>query len=468
MVRRRSDDTFQGARNLQLNRATGGALGHSDRVDFYKFKASSPINFHLTLNNLQADARVKLLNGRRVSVGVSDQTGFQTEQIITTLEAGTYYIQVRLPGRRGSTRYSLRASSVPAEPGETTAIARNLGILSGDMRLSESVSNSDRLDYYKFTLSQISNINVNIDGVSSPALVSLYFDANNNGLIDNGEQFDSGSDGNTIARTVLPGTYYLQVESLFGSSSQYNLSIAAAPDPSNLPTDPGNTASTAFNLSTFPATARDFVGTFDSSDYYKFTLPQINDINVNINGLSRTTFVNLHFDANNNGLIDSGERLESGSDNDTIARTVLPGTYYLEVDSFGSATRYDLIVEAKPNPGNLPVDPGNRAAIAYDLGTPLENQTIQDFVGAFDELDYYKFKLNTARTLNVNIDGLAATASVTLYFDANNNGLIDSGEWVTSGSDNSTISRVLQTGTYFLEVNTFSNATRYNLNLGVG
>jgi hypothetical protein len=76
--------------------------------------------------------------------------------------------------------------------------------------------------------------------------------------------------------------------------------------------------------------------------------------------------------------------------------------------------------------------------------------------------------LDTARTLNANIDGLAATASVTLYFDANNNGLIDSGEWVTSGSDNSTISRVLQTGTYFLEVNTFSNATRYNLNLGVG
>jgi len=113
MVNRRSDDTFRGARNLQFNRTIRDSLGQRDRIDFYKFRASGQVNFNLALSKLQANASVRLLNSRRAPVAVSNRPGNRAERISITLGSGIYYIQVQFLGRRGTTRYNLRASATP-------------------------------------------------------------------------------------------------------------------------------------------------------------------------------------------------------------------------------------------------------------------------------------------------------------------------------------------------------------------
>lgn len=61
MVSQRSDNALRGARDLRFDKTIKDFLKGSDRVDFYKFTASSQVDFTLSLNRLKANADVKLL-----------------------------------------------------------------------------------------------------------------------------------------------------------------------------------------------------------------------------------------------------------------------------------------------------------------------------------------------------------------------------------------------------------------------
>lgn len=467
---RRIDNTFRSARTLRPNRVLQNSLGDKDRVDFYKFTASNQVDVSLKLRGLQANANLRLFNSRRRPIRASRQPAKQAELIVATLNPGTYFLEVQMVGCKKNTPYKLRTSVALAEPGESTSTARNLGFLSQTFQIREFVNTNDPLDYYKFTLPQISNFTASIDGLPQTALMDLYYDANNNGRIDDGERLDGGQDGTVINRTMLPGAYFLDVKTAKDASTRYDLFFSATPNPSNLLTDPGNAASVAFDLGAFPnTTAKDFVGAFDSVDFYKFILPEISDFTANIDGLSETVLMDLYYDANNNGAIDDDERLDSGRDGTAISRTMLPGTYFLEVNTFGnSSTRYDLFLSTTPNPSNLPVDPGNLVDRSYDLGNFVGIQSLKDFVGSFDRLDYYKFSVDTARTLNASVDGLSQTALIDLFFDANGDGAVDMSERLERGRDSSNIARTLEAGSYLLRVSTFSSSsTRYDLNLEI-
>lgn len=483
-----SDNAVRGARNLRFNRVVRDLVGRSDRIDFYKFTASSSIDFSLTLSGLRANANVRLLNRNRALITASAKPGRQSESIVETLAAGTYYIQVQVVGRQ-NTPYSLRASATPVQSpssggddsGGTLATARNLGSLSTEYRTQESIGDTDAADYYRFTLSQISDFNAVV--ISRNVPIDLYSDANNNGLAEADERLVNGRGDYNISGTLLPGTYFLELKSSRSFSTQYELAIAAVPNPSitNLPTDPGNSTSTALNLTSFPtAPIKDFVGAFDSKDYYKFTLSQISNLNVDISGLLRTVSADLYYDANTNGLIDEGELLESGAEGvnnsfglSNISRAVLPGTYFLEVETSSNfSTQYELAIAVTPQPSNLTTDPGNTASTAYNLGAFLGIQTLRDFVGRFDELDYYKFTLNAPRSFNAQVINPLGTGSLTfmtLYRDGNNNGSIDDGELVDISGFFDISQQQLQPGTYLLKVEPSRNnvSVQYDLTIGV-
>jgi hypothetical protein len=485
MTNSRLDNTFRGARNLQFNQVVRGLVGRNDQRDVYRFTTSSSVDFSLAFRGLGKDARVKLLRGdssirgtasHRTPLTISKKVGNQSNQLSTTLERGVYYIEVQSVGRQTTTTYSLRASATrtksdpsPNEPGETGATARNLGVFSGQFSNQDAVSNTDP-DYYKFTLAQISDFNATVS--PSTAAISLYLDANNNGLIDNSERFSRP--GTTITRTVAPGVYFLEVKPSSSSSTpiQYDLAIAATPNPGTLSVDPGDLPATAFNLTSLSATPiKEFVGGFDSRDYYKFTLPQISNLNISIDSLldSASADADLYFDLNNNGAIDEGELLAEGSEGFNISRAVLPGTYFVEVES-SAPTRYDLIVAATPDPGNLSTSPGKSTVTAYDLGNSPGNQILKDYVGSFNNFDYYRFSLNSPALFKARVNAVSfvnSSASMALYRDANNDGFIQATELVDVGSlANNDINRTLQAGVYFLQITNNSNGTRYDLTLG--
>lgn len=102
-----SDNRPSGARNigaLTRTRTFQGFVGVADRLDYYLFRVTGRSSFNLSLNRLQNNVDVFLMQGNRV-INSSTKGGKKPEAIADTLEAGTYYVQVRQ--RRGNSQYRL-------------------------------------------------------------------------------------------------------------------------------------------------------------------------------------------------------------------------------------------------------------------------------------------------------------------------------------------------------------------------
>lgn len=117
-----SDNRLSGARNIgALNgrKILKGVVGLKDRVDYYSFRITGRSSLNLSLNKLQNNVDVFLLQGRRV-ISRSTKKGKKPEAINnTTLEAGTYYVRVNQ--KSGNSKYRLTLNATPfSAPGSPT------------------------------------------------------------------------------------------------------------------------------------------------------------------------------------------------------------------------------------------------------------------------------------------------------------------------------------------------------------
>ncbi len=125
-----------------------------------------------------------------------------------------------------------------------------------------------------------------------------------------------------------------------------------------------------------------------------------------------------------------------------------------------------------PPPPPPPTDPGNTPGSALNVGTLIGTRAFDQFVGFDDREDYYRFDVNSPINFNLYLDGLSASADVSLYEDINRNSVIDSGELIQNtnqynGASSEVIFRNLAVGTYFVLVKADSEGrnTNYNLRL---
>jgi hypothetical protein len=316
--------------------------------------------------------------------------------------------------------------------------------------------------------------------------MTLFYDANGNNQIDTNETFNSvsgsGSQNATISTTFPQGTYFLELEyGGFNNSTAYQLTLTQTPRPGNLPSDPGNSNNPRDlgRLSGTVPTQIDLVGELDDRDFYKFTVDQIGDFNANIGGLSNSVNMTLIYDANGNGLIDTTDPSTSSSGsrsaNGSISTPLAPGTYFIDLDYSDFTnfnTRYELNLSYALKPGNLNSDPSDNPNAAFDLGTISGTRTLIDLVGSFDDVDFYKFNLGAVNSFTASlVKSPAKDTTMTLYFDANGNGLIDNNETLTGGFSDLINRNNLSAGTYFISLDAFSLGpvnTRYELTLGIG
>ncbi|MCY7332527.1 MAG: pre-peptidase C-terminal domain-containing protein [Pseudanabaena sp. CAN_BIN31] len=127
----------------------------------------------------------------------------------------------------------------------------------------------------------------------------------------------------------------------------------------------------------------------------------------------------------------------------------------------------------------IPVDrAGNTTATALSISpTSLQansqgryTDTFNDFVGNADPIDFYRFNLSNKSTLNLTLSNLSADADLQLIWDRNGNSVIDSSDETfssrLSGTSQDSISRILESGSYFVKVfqGLASVNTNYTLN----
>jgi hypothetical protein len=499
------DNTLRNARNvgkLSGSKRINGIVGLKDKIDFAKFTLSDASEFELTLGRVvgRASASVTLRNNQG-SILQSFKSGAAAKTFKSNLAEGTYYIGIQR--LRGQVNYKLTASATIAvppatppgeipndnEPGEILGTARDLGILSGTFANQEFVGTTDLIDLYKFTLNDVANLQARVNGSTAGARIELIRDGNSNGLIDQNEILasDNGFSStrlSSITEDLPPGTYFVKVApSGSTTSTQYQINLVATPFGGNVPTEPGNTLPVARDIGVFSGTfsAKDFVGTIDSSDFYKFTLNDISNLQFNVKGSSANTQIRLIRDINNNGLVDNGEILASDTNFSStflsgVTQDLPAGTYFANIQpgSTSSSTLYEMTLVATPFGGNISPDPGNTLPTARNLGAFSGTFSAKEHVGLLDSDDFYRFTLNNPANLQAKVTGSSANTQIQLIRDTNNNGLIDNGEIIVSDTNFSStflsqITRDLSAGTFFFRVSprNSSDSTNYSLSLTV-
>ncbi|MEM1172281.1 MAG: S8 family serine peptidase [Cyanobacteria bacterium P01_H01_bin.35] len=395
------DNDLINARNIGVlngNQFWQDFVGTSDFVDYYRFELNTTSDFNLFLSGLSADADVTLLQDTNnngfadfgETIDFSDAAGNTSEEInLFNLTPGIYYIEVSQYS--GDTNYDLSLSATPSvnapllNNDNDLINARNIGVLNGNQFWQDFVGTSDSIDYYRFELDTTSDFSLFFSGFSADADVSLLQDSNNNGLVDFGETIDSSlAAGNTSEEINLfnltPGTYYVEV-SQFSGDTNYDLTLSTRPSLNTLNSDLDLINASNIGVLNGQQFWQDFVGTFDSVDYYRFDLDTTSDFSLFLSGLSADADVSLLQDSNNNGLVDFGETIDSsiaaGNTSEEINLfNLTPGTYYVEVSQYSGDTNYDLTLSATPS-----LNSGGFSSI-YGYGLVDANAAVAQTIGA--------------------------------------------------------------------------------------
>ncbi|NMF59613.1 C2 family cysteine protease [Pseudanabaena yagii] len=230
--------------------------------------------------------------------------------------------------------------------GNTIGTARNITVGSSNSTFQDWVGSTDTNDYYRFTIGNTSNFNLSLNGLTSDADVQLL---NSSGSLIQSSA-NGGTNAESIVRQLNAGTYYIRV-SPYSGSTYYNLNLSATVIP---PDYAGNTLGTARNvtLSSSTTTFQDWVGSADTNDYYRFTVANTSNLNLNLNGMTSDADVQL-LDTSGNTIQSS---TNAGTSAESIVRQVNAGTYYIRVLPYSGSTYYNLNASATTVIPPAPVD----------------------------------------------------------------------------------------------------------------
>jgi pimeloyl-ACP methyl ester carboxylesterase len=209
-----------------------------DPDDYYKFTLANASTVNLTLNGLNGNAGIKIVqdlnNNGAIDFGetlaYSYNSGTTAQSISEALNVGTYFIHVGY----GNTNYNLTVSATPLDnAGNTLTAARNIN-LNSPQTIFEFVGSIDVDDYYRFSLNTTNNFKLSLDGLSANADVQLIRDANNNNVVDSGELLvtiaNTGTTAESITRSLSAGTYFIRVyPAATGVNTNYILGVSATP-----------------------------------------------------------------------------------------------------------------------------------------------------------------------------------------------------------------------------------------------
>jgi hypothetical protein len=509
-LRNALDDSTSGARNLgqlQRPRRVRGAFSSSldtlDFIDFYKFTLLGRSSVAISTKGLQGNVNLRLLDGQSKGIASSNKPGKKRDVVRQDLEAGTYYIQVRNASTNDN-HYILRASSVglPPLPGTdsgtgggtntnnptTTPVngpapspladdnnslpakAVALGNLAGSTTLKDRVGGADAADFYSFSLSQASLVTLSASDITDGTVqVSLVYDINGNGFADRGDEIAS-SNGAEIKKALGAGTYFVGVTAATGSNVGYGVKLQTAAIPDISPTsDPpmglggatlltnqsdgslGGSLSVKQIVSPSDTTNGKLLGTFDSTDIYKFTLKDVSNFSALLDSSQSTGNVtmSLIYDEDKNGIANPGELIDGlvqggdfiggvftgGSEGGAalgVNKTLGAGTYYVAVTqrkvTEGTTYKLNLFVNSTVQGITPTTDPGLGMSTAFNVGTLNKNVTYKQFVGSVDSSDFYKFTIDKERNIIIRYNGSPELVALRFGQDLNGNGVFGLGE----------------------------------------
>ncbi|MGC9504080.1 S8 family serine peptidase [Baaleninema sp.] len=464
-------DTALDLGKLDSPRTVREFVGNSDAEDYYRIQLDRDRNIGLRVGNLTADVDVEIITEDGTVVAGSYNWDNSDEQFDCALAAGTYF--VRVAQYEGSTHYDLSLSDIPLDPaGNDFDSALNVGILNSSTYYSGIVNNLDVYDYYRFDLTQTTDVRLGLQPFHGNPNLELIRDANGDGIFENSESISAsinwGTAEEVVEMTLEAGTYYARVvDDLYSFNhfwcfeerppSDYTLHLEATAFDR-----PGDRPETARNLGTTPdgILYEGFIGHGNERDVYRFEVDETTDFDFAVREVNTAMRVSLTWDSNGDGAIDELDESRSRScyeaDSIALEQVLEAGTYYLTVESEGGNSDYILSSFATPvTESDLA---GNTLVEAADLGVLSDPIAIADNVGVADGDDWYRFHLDREGEVEMWLYDLDEDVDIELSRDRNGNGAIEpeeirSGSYRSSGVES--IRESLEAGTYAVRVLSF-------------
>lgn len=218
----------------------------------------------------------------------------------------------------------------------------NIGVLKSACSFNNRVSYSNQEQSYFFNLDKPSDISIYLDNVTSSVGMRLYVDTNGNGVIDSGESLDSAtaySSAVGVIKRTLGIDKYIVVVKFNNGNSDYNLQFV-------------NNTHEAKNVGSLKGT-QSFIGSINRNSrekYYKFSLSNTSDFKLFLDEVTNNLSMRLYVDKNGNGIIDSGESLDSAtaysSNAGVIKQRLGADNYFVVITETGKNTYYKLTMFA--------------------------------------------------------------------------------------------------------------------------
>lgn len=445
-----------------------------DPLDSLQFSLARAGNLNIGVSGLTQNVRLQLFRSSSsglTRIGSSNYRGTTPESLnFRGLQRGQYVAQIQLlaPGR---TPYRMRLSrqlinDVIAEERTWNSVNTNLSAYQG------TLGTADTSDMFRLNLGADTPLSLTLTGALNTARLRLVKDKNNNGFIDSGEVLASSSAGNLEKslniRNLSQGNYHIQV--CGSANTPYTLGMAPQ----------SNFAVREFDLGTLGDTIVTRTGSvhdFNTSDIYSFTLADARHVSLALTGFAGDPDLRIARDANGNGLIETPEmisyssRRQAGIDESITLNHLAAGTYLVQVTQHAGTSNYTMRLSTGYPTDLLPTE--------YDLGVINGTRTLSQYIGSGmyyqNAADNIRFTLNSTRSVNLTLSGLSCDIDLRLVHDANNNGVVDTGEVLGSsanGSDGAEwIAQSLPAGTYFAQVYRWmshADDSNYNFSVSTG
>jgi hypothetical protein len=276
----------------------------------------------------------------------------------TSAAAGTTATSVNISGLAASTAYDWRVRANCSGGSSTYAAAQfttnpisggcatnyeaneTLGAAASvatNTNLSAAIGSATDKDWYSFTLSAVSNLNITLTNLPADYDIILYNSA--------GTEIKRSENGGTTSETITnsntaAGTYYVQVFGYNGANSTtvcYTLNIGASTAPPV--TCPGtydvSTNGTLSGAAQVPLNTdvKGLISPTGDVDYYRFV--------ISTGGTISLTLTTLPFDYDlrlyNSAGTQLGSSANGGTSSETINYTAAAGTYYARVIGYNGA-----------------------------------------------------------------------------------------------------------------------------------
>jgi hypothetical protein len=474
-----TDSSIDDAETLKPRDDADGEIGFTeggvrDNVDYYEFNVKDYSQVTITLDQLERNANLDILNadGRTV-LFQSRELGGKRERIVEEFTPGTYYARVYPETYDDGTPYNLKVTtSTIKDEKDSLKSANDLGVLGWETSLEDKVGagkgkRRDQADWYKFTLDEQKDLILTLDGMRGGNANVELFDSSEV-LIDTGDQPGTKAE-RIVQRELAAGDYYVKVTP--GASKDkpvYNLQLSALEvDANDDGSEPGIDLGVLLpDRKPLKSPRRTQIGGTekgrrDTVDYYKFSLGADSDVQVNIGGMRKAGVEATLFRWEGGEMTDEvGEFSKKGKTGIVIEESNLEAGEYvlaLEVGTVKGQTSYNFNIVAQPEY----VDdyyPRFENALevgditAYTPGDKFEhkNRVGQKFAGGDrDQADWFTFELTEEKDVSVKLLNNRGGADVRLY-TGNEPGITADSQ--KDGRNESIDVQTLEAGKYYVEV----------------